>query len=168
MAGMATWSVIEWWHRGKPTTLGAASGAVAGLATITPGAGFVSPGSAVLIGMLAGMVCYGAVLFKARLRFDDSLDVVGIHGVGGLLGTLLVGVLASKLVNPAGADGLIAGNPGQLGIQALGVLVVGVYAFVASWVLLKIVKAVMGLRLDPQAETLGLDLSEHSEAAYGD
>lgn len=168
MAGMATWSGLEWWHRGKPTTLGAASGAVAGLATITPGAGFVSPGSAVLIGMLAGVVCYGAVLFKARLRFDDSLDVVGIHGVGGLLGTLLVGVLASKLVNPAGADGLLAGNPGQLGIQALGVLVVGLYAFVASWVLLKIIKAIMGLRLESQAETMGLDLSEHSEAAYGE
>jgi Amt family ammonium transporter len=168
MAGMATWCVIEWWHRGKPTTLGAASGAVAGLATITPGAGFVSPGWAIAIGMLAGAVCYGAVLIKARLRFDDSLDVVGIHGVGGVLGTLLVGVAASKLVNPAGADGLACGNPGQLGVQALAVVVVGVFAFVASWLLLVAVRAAMGLRLAPQAETVGLDLSEHTEAAYGE
>jgi ammonium transporter, Amt family len=168
MAGMATWSLIEWWHRGKPTTLGAASGAVAGLATITPGAGFVSPGSAVCIGMIAGVICYGAVLLKARLRFDDSLDVVGIHGVGGVLGTLLVGVLAQKLVNPTGADGLFFGNPGQLGIQLLAVAVVGVFAFVASWVILAVIKAVMGLRMTPQAETIGLDLSEHTESAYGE
>jgi Amt family ammonium transporter len=168
MAGMATWCVIEWWHRGKPTTLGAASGAVAGLATITPGAGFVSPGWAVAIGMLAGAVCYGAVLVKARLRFDDSLDVVGIHGVGGVLGTLLVGVAASKLVNPAGADGLARGNPHQLGVQVLAVVTVGVFAFAVSWLLLVAVRAFMGLRLAPQAETIGLDLSEHTEAAYGE
>ena len=169
MAGMATWSAIEWCTgTGKPTTLGAASGAVAGLATITPGAGFVTPGAAVTIGLLAGAMCYGAVLLKARLRFDDSLDVVGIHGVGGLIGTLFVGLLASKAANPAGADGLLAGNPAQLGIQALGVLAVGLYAFVASLVILKLVKAVMALRLAPQAETIGLDLSEHSESAYGE
>lgn len=168
MAGMATWCAIEWWHRGKPTTLGAASGAVAGLATITPGAGFVSPGSAVTIGLLAGLICYGAVLLKARLRFDDSLDVVGIHGVGGLLGTLLVGFLAAKAVNPAGADGLLAGNPAQLGIQIVGILVVGFYAFAGSWIILRVMKAVTSLRLTPQAETMGLDLSEHSEAAYGE
>ena len=168
MAGMAMWCAIEWFHRGKPTTLGAASGAVAGLATITPGAGFVSPGAAVAFGLLAGGVCYGAVLLKARLRFDDSLDVVGIHGVGGVLGSLLVGVFASKLVNPAGADGLLAGNAGQLGVQLLAIAVVGVFAFVASWVILAAVKAAMGLRLTPQAETIGLDLSEHTEAAYGE
>jgi len=168
MAGMAVWSAIEWWHRGKPTSLGAASGAVAGLATITPGAGFVSPGSAVAIGMLAGGICYGAVLLKARLRFDDSLDVVGIHGVGGLLGTLLVGLFAAKAVNAAGANGFLAGNAAQLGIQALGVAAVGLYAFVASWIIIRIVKAIVGLRLDPQAETVGLDLSEHTESAYGE
>ena len=168
MAGMATWAILEWRHRGKPTTLGAASGAVAGLATITPGAGFVSPGAAVGIGLLAGLVCYGAVLLKARLRFDDSLDVVGIHGVGGVLGSILVGVLASKAVNPAGADGLLHGNPGQLGIQLLAVAVVGVFAFVASWIILAVVKALMGLRITPEAETIGLDLSEHTESAYGE
>lgn len=168
MAGMAMWSGVEWWHRGKPTTLGAASGAVAGLATITPGAGFVSPASAVVIGLLAGLICYGAVLLKARLRFDDSLDVVGIHGVGGVLGTILVGVFASKLVNPAGADGLLAGNPSQLGVQLLAIAVVGVFAFAGSWLIMAAVKAAMGLRLTPQAETIGLDLSEHTEAAYGE
>ncbi|MYL82917.1 ammonium transporter [Desulfovibrio aerotolerans] len=168
MAGMAMWCGVEWWHRGKPTTLGAASGAVAGLATITPGAGFVSPASAVTIGLLAGLICYGAVLLKARLRFDDSLDVVGIHGVGGVLGSILVGVFASKVINPAGADGLMAGNPGQLGIQLLAIAVVGVFAFAGSWLLLAAVKAAMGLRMTPQAETIGLDLSEHTEAAYGE
>ena len=168
MAGMAMWCGVEWWHRGKPTTLGAASGAVAGLATITPGAGFVSPGSAVVFGLLAGLICYGAVLLKARLRFDDSLDVVGIHGVGGVLGSILVGVFASKLANPAGVDGLLAGNPGQLGVQLLAIAVVGVFAFAGSWIILAGVKAVMGLRLTPQAETIGLDLSEHTEAAYGE
>lgn len=168
MAGMAMWCGVEWWHRGKPTTLGAASGAVAGLATITPGAGFVSPAAAVIFGLLAGLICYGAVLLKARLRFDDSLDVVGIHGVGGVLGSILVGVFASKVINPAGADGLLAGNPGQLGIQILAIAVVGVFAFAGSWIILAAVKAVMGLRLNPQAETIGLDLSEHTEAAYGE
>ena len=118
--------------------------------------------------MLAGGICYGAVLLKARLRFDDSLDVVGIHGVGGLLGTLLVGLFAAKAVNAAGANGLLAGNAAQLGIQALGVAAVGLYAFVASWIIIRIVKAVVGLRLDPQAETVGLDLSEHTESAYGE
>ena len=166
MAGMAMWTIMEWFYQGKPTTLGAASGAVAGLATITPAAGFVSPNAAVIIGMVAGFCCYFAVLTKSRLRFDDSLDVVGIHGLGGLIGTLLAGVLASKAVNPAGADGLFAGNPAQLGVQALAVAVVGIYAFVVSWGLLKLVQATLGLRLSPEAETVGLDVSEHNEAAY--
>jgi len=166
MAGMAMWTAMEWFYQGKPTTLGAASGAVAGLATITPAAGFVGPNSAVIIGLAAGCCCYFAVLTKSRLRFDDSLDVVGIHGLGGVLGTLLAGVLASKAVNPAGADGLIAGNAGQLGIQALAVGVVGLYALAVSWLILKAVQAVLGLRLSPEAETVGLDVSEHNEAAY--
>jgi len=129
---------------------------------------FVSPGWAIGIGTLAGLVCYGAVLLKARMRFDDSLDVVGIHGVGGVLGTLLVGVAASKLVNPAGADGWASGNAAQLGIQALAVVVVGLFAFAASWLILVAIRAAMGLRLESQAETIGLDLSEHTEAAYGE
>lgn len=168
MAGMAMWTLVEWKHRGKPTTLGAASGAIAGLATITPAAGFVSPNSAVCIGLIAGLACYLAVAAKSSLGYDDSLDVVGIHGVGGLVGTLLLGVFASTAVNPAGADGLLAGNPAFLGILAFGVLVVGVYAFGVSWGILKAVDALMGLCLDKDSELRGLDLAEHSETAYAE
>jgi len=168
MAGMAMWVAVEWLYQGKPTTLGAASGAVAGLATITPAAGFVGPNQAVLIGLIAGLCCYFAVVLKSRLRFDDSLDVVGIHGLGGLIGTLMAGLLASKAVNPAGADGLFFGNPAQLGTQALGILVVGGYALIVSFVLLKAVNALMGLRMDPEAEGVGLDVAEHNEAAYNE
>ena len=166
MAGMAAWSLIEWAHRGKPTTLGAASGAVAGLATITPAAGFVGPVPAILIGVIAGFICYNAVNFKNRIGLDDSLDVIGIHGVGGFIGTICLGIFAAKSVNPNGADGLLAGNPAFLGSQIFGVMVVGAYAFVVSWVLLKVITAVMGLRVSSEAEVTGLDLSEHSETAY--
>lgn len=166
MAGMAMWTAVEWRHRGKPTTLGAASGAVAGLATVTPAAGYIGPIAAILIGFLAGAVCYLAVSLKARLRYDDSLDVVGIHGVGGILGTLALGVFASKAVNSAGADGLLAGNPGFLVTQAFAVLVVAIYTFVTSWILLKGIDALLGLRLNDEAEVIGLDISEHGETAY--
>ena len=168
MAGMAMWTAVEWRHRGKPTTLGAASGAIAGLATITPAAGYVSPNSAVLIGLCAGLICYLAVLFKASRGFDDSLDVVGIHGVGGLLGSLLLGVFASKAVNPGGADGLLAGNASQLAAQALGVAVIGVYALVVSYLLLRVVNAFSPLRASRAAEAEGLDISQHSETAYSE
>jgi Amt family ammonium transporter len=168
MAGMATWVAAEWMHRGRPTTLGAASGAVAGLATITPASGFVSPNAAVLIGIAAGLACYWAVASKSRLGYDDSLDVVGIHGVGGVIGSIMVGVFASKAVNPASADGLIAGGSASLILsQLIGVVAVGAYVFCASWVLLKIVDAVFGLRVSEDTEVQGLDLGEHSETAYG-
>jgi Amt family ammonium transporter len=163
---MAMWTLVEWLHRGKPTTLGAASGAIAGLATITPAAGFVGPNAAVLIGFLAGAGCYLGVTMKGRFGYDDSLDVVGIHGLGGIIGTICLGIFASKLINPAGADGLLAGNPGFLGTQIFGVVVVGIYAFALSWVLLKAIDVTMGLRLPVDAEVSGLDLSEHSETAY--
>ena len=166
MAGMAMWVLIEWFHTGKPTTLGAASGAIAGLATITPAAGFVGPNAAIFIGLLAGILCYFGVMAKSRFGYDDSLDVVGIHGLGGLVGTICVGLFASKAVNPGGADGLLNGNAAQLGVQLLGVIVVGIYAFVVSWILLKIVDAIMGLRLSEEDEVMGLDISEHSERAY--
>ncbi|MFP5222767.1 MAG: ammonium transporter [Acidobacteriota bacterium] len=168
MAGMAMWTVVEWIYQGKPTTLGAASGAVAGLATITPAAGFVTANSAVLIGLTAGFCCYWAVVLKSKLRFDDSLDVVGIHGLGGVIGTLMAGLLATKGVNPNGADGLFYGNAAQLGIQALGIAVVGAYAFAVSYVLLKLVNAFMGLRVSPENEGIGLDVAEHNEAAYSE
>lgn len=166
MSGMAMWTIMEWVKLGKPTTLGAASGAIAGLATITPAAGFVGPNSAIIIGLIAGVVCFLAVNAKSRLGYDDSLDVVGIHGVGGIVGTLLLGVFASTTVNPGGVDGLIAGNATQLGYQALGVVVVTAYAFTVSWVLLKVIQATMGLRVSVENEVQGLDYTEHSETAY--
>ncbi|WP_028585977.1 ammonium transporter [Desulfogranum mediterraneum] len=167
MAGMAMWTVLEWLKLGKPTTLGAASGAISGLATITPAAGFVGPNAAVIIGLIAGLVCYYAVNLKARLQFDDSLDVVGIHGVGGLTGTLLLGVFASRAVNPGGVDGLLAGGGlDQLFYQGLGIVVVCGYTFVMSWLILKGIDRWLGLRVSVEAETQGLDYTEHSETAY--
>jgi Amt family ammonium transporter len=168
MAGMAMWTLVEWLYQGKPTTLGSASGAVAGLATITPAAGYVGPSSAVIIGLCAGFFCYWAVVLKSRLRFDDSLDVVGIHGLGGVIGTLMAGLLASKAVNPGGADGLFFGNPEQFKIQAMGVAVVAVYAFVVSFVILKVVNLFLKLRLDADGEGLGLDVAQHNETAYSE
>ncbi len=166
MAGLLSWVVMEWVTRRQATTLGAASGAIAGLATITPAAGFVGPNAAVVIGLLAGVCCFLAVNAKGRLGLDDSLDVVGIHGVGGIIGTLCVGVFASTAVNPAGADGLLAGQVAQLGKQALGVAAVVGYAFVVSWLLFKLVHGVLGMRLSEEAEVEGLDSAEHSETAY--
>ncbi len=166
MSGMAMWTVMEWIKLGKPTTLGAASGAISGLATITPAAGFVGPNAAIFIGLIAGVVCYLAVNLKSKYKFDDSLDVVGIHGVGGVTGTLLLGVFASKAANPNGVDGLLAGNGAQLWAQLIGVGVVCVYAFVVSWIILKGVQVAMGLRISEEAEHQGLDYTEHSETAY--
>ncbi|WP_310600910.1 ammonium transporter [Desulfobulbus sp.] len=166
MAGMMMWTVMEWIKLGKPTTLGAASGAVAGLATITPAAGFVGPNGAIAIGLVAGVVCYLAVNLKSRFKFDDSLDVVGIHGVGGVTGTILLGVFATKTANPNGVDGLLAGNGAQVVHQLVGVGVVCVYAFAVSWIILKAVHGVMGLRISEEAEHQGLDSTEHSETAY--
>ncbi|HBI16198.1 MAG TPA: ammonia channel protein [Desulfobulbaceae bacterium] len=166
MAGMAMWSVVEWVKVGRPTTLGAASGAIAGLATITPAAGYVGPNSAIVIGLIAGLICFFGVNAKARFGYDDSLDVVGIHGVGGIIGTLLLGVFASSAVNPGGPDGLLAGSVAQLGKQALGVVVVSAYAFGISWLLLKVIHETMGLRMSPEQEVQGLDYTEHSETAY--
>jgi ammonium transporter, Amt family len=165
-AATLSWVGAEWIFRGKPTTLGAASGAVAGLVAITPASGYVGPMSAIVIGLIAGLVCYLAVLAKPRLGYDDSLDVVGVHCVGGILGALLTGVFASKLVNPAGGDGLLFGNPGQLGIQVLAIAATMVYSFVISYALFKILDVTMGLRVSPEEEVAGLDISEHQETGY--
>ena len=167
MAGMAMWTLMEWLKLGKPTTLGAASGAISGLATITPAAGFVGPNAAIIIGLIAGVVCFTAVNMKSRLGYDDSLDVVGIHGVGGLVGSLLLGIFASKAYNPGGVDGLLAGGGfSQLFAQFFGVVVVGIYAFVVSWVLVKVLHSSMGMRLIEENEVQGMDYTEHSETAY--
>jgi Amt family ammonium transporter len=140
---------------------------VAGLVGITPAAGFVSPMGALAIGLLAGSVCYGGVLLKERFHYDDALDVVGVHGVGGALGALLTGVFSTLAVNPAGADGLLAGgNWALVGKQALGVLVVAAFSALLTFVILKAVQALMGLRVDAEAEFEGLDLHVHGERAY--
>ena len=161
------WVLVEALHRGKPTTLGAASGAVAGLVAITPASGYVGPLSAVIIGALAGFICYGGVLLKGRLGYDDSLDVVGIHGCGGTWGAVATGLFASKAVNPAGADGLFFGNPGQLLIQIVSVVATMVFAFVMSLVLLKVVDLLIGIRVHSEDEERGLDISLHNEKGYG-
>ena len=161
-----SWMLAEWKHRGKPTVLGAASGAIAGLATITPASGFVSPMAAVIIGFTAGLACYSVVNLKGRFGYDDSLDVVGIHGVGGILGTLSVGLFATKFINPAGADGLFFGNPTLLFIQAKAVLAVVVFVGVVTFVILKLIDRTIGLRVDEQAEFVGLDHALHGESGY--
>ncbi|HQN17615.1 MAG TPA: ammonium transporter [Syntrophobacteraceae bacterium] len=161
-----SWMLTEWAHRGKPTALGAVSGAVAGLVAITPGSGFVKPLSSLVIGLLAGAVCYGAVNLKPKFGYDDSLDVVGVHAVGGTLGALLTGFFATKLINAAGSDGLFFGNPGQVAVQALSVLVAWVYSFAVTWIILKVLDKTMGLRVNEEDESLGLDLSQHGEVGY--
>jgi len=160
------WMFTEWSSRGKPTVLGAASGAVAGLVAITPAAGYVTPMAAIVIGAVAGIICYSACNLKSKLGYDDSLDVVGVHGVGGTWGALATGVFATKLVNDAGGDGLLYGNPKQLGIQFLAVVVTWVLGFVMTTVILKVLDGIMGLRVTDEEEAAGLDLSQHSETAY--
>jgi len=165
-AAALSWMIFEWRYRGNPTALGAASGAVAGLVAITPASGFVGPMSAILIGFVAGVLCYFAINLKMKLRYDDSLDVVGVHGVGGTWGALATGLFASKTINPAGNDGLFFGNPSLLAIQALTVLVAWIYSFVVTLVLLKILDWTMGLRVSEEHEINGLDLSQHGETGY--
>jgi Amt family ammonium transporter len=160
------WIIIEWLHRGKPTTFGAATGAIAGLATITPASGFVGPMSALAIGLLAGGLCYIALNMKGKLGYDDSLDAFGVHGVGGIIGTMGAGLFAQKIINPGGADGLFFGNAHQLFVQAISIIIVVVYSFVLTAVLLKLVDAVTGLRVSEEDEVAGLDLTQHEESGY--
>jgi Amt family ammonium transporter len=161
-----SWMIVEWAYRGNPTVLGAASGAVAGLVAITPASGFVGPVSAIVIGLAAGGICYFAINFKNRLGYDDSLDVVGVHGVGGTWGALATGLFASKAINSAGNDGLFFGNPSLLGIQALSVVSAWIYSFVMTLIILKILDWTMGLRVSDEHEINGLDISQHGEAGY--
>jgi Amt family ammonium transporter len=160
------WVVAEWMKNGKPTTLGAASGAVAGLVAITPGAGFVSPMSAIVIGAVAGFLCFLAVSLKFRFGYDDSLDVVGVHLVGGITGSVLLGVFAENRINPAVSDGLLLGGTDFFFKQVVAVLAVMVFTFVASYLLARIVKAITGLRVEESQETEGLDISLHEERGY--
>jgi Amt family ammonium transporter len=160
------WMFTEWVSRGKPTVLGAASGAVAGLVAITPASGFVNPMASIVIGAVAGFLCYTACNMKTKLGYDDSLDVVGVHGVGGTWGALATGLFATKTINDAGGDGLFYGNPGQLGVQIVAILASWVLAFVMTFIILKVLDALMGLRVAEEEEEAGLDLSQHSETAY--
>ncbi|MCA9410616.1 MAG: ammonium transporter [Candidatus Omnitrophica bacterium] len=154
-----TWLAVEWFFRGKPTMLGVATGAVAGLVGITPAAGFVSPGSAILLGAITSCVCYWFVSKKESFGYDDSLDAFGVHGVGGTVGAILTGVFAMEL-----ADGMSRGK--LIGLQALGAGVTIVYSFVVSLILLKILDAWIGLRVDPDTEVSGLDVNIHGESGY--
>jgi Amt family ammonium transporter len=163
---MLSWLFIEWKCHGKPTTLGAASGAVAGLVAITPAAGFVGVIPAVIIGLGAGIFCYLGVSLKSRFGYDDSLDVVGIHGIGGIWGALATGLFASTAINAAGADGLFYGNPGQLWIQFVSVVATCAFSFIVTYVLLKIVAVIVPLRVTEEEEEAGLDVALHSESAY--
>jgi len=164
-AGLA-WMTVEWVHRGTPTVLGLASGVIAGLAMVTPSAGYVGPFAAMAIGLMAGGLSYIAIIKKGRWGYDDSLDVVGIHGVGGVFGVLATGLFASKAVNPGGADGLLAGNTHFLIVQAVAVIVVVLFSGAMTWVLLKLIDRFVGLRVAPEQESMGLDLSQHNERAY--
>jgi Amt family ammonium transporter len=166
-AAAFTWMIVSWIHR-RPTVLGIATGAVAGLATITPAAGFVTPLAGIPIGIAAAIACYYVMLWlKTKLGFDDSLDVFAVHGVGGILGMLATGIFASVAVNAAGADGLLLGNGVQLLKQLAGVVAVGAFAFGMTLGLGKLVDITMGLRVSPTEETVGLDISQHGERAYG-
>jgi len=165
-AAAVSWIAMEWLTQGRPTTLGAASGAIAGLVAITPASGFVSPMSGLVIGLVAGALCYFAVLQKSKLGYDDALDVVGVHGVGGLWGALATGIFASTAINPAGKNGLLYGNPAQLGIQAMDAFTVIIYSLIVSFIILKAIDMIIGLRVNKEDELQGLDLSQHSETGY--
>lgn len=166
-AAALAWLFMEWSMAGKPTVLGGASGAVAGLVAITPASGYVGPISSILIGVIAGIVCYTAVVFiKRRFKYDDSLDAFGIHGVGGTTGALLTGLFAQKAINPGGNNGLFFGNPGQFVAQLISVGATVAYAIIMTFVLLKVLDLTMGLRVSEEEEVLGLDHSQHKESAY--
>ena len=162
-----TWALIEWWHNGTPTILGTVTGAVAGLVAITPACGFVNPMNAMLIGAMVAVVCYLAVsVIKGKLGYDDSLDAFGVHGVGGTVGTIATGIFAQKAINAAGADGLLFGNAHQLLVQGLMLIVTVAFAAIMTFIIFKIVDALLGMRVEEKNEIVGLDLTQQSEAAY--
>ncbi len=166
-AAALMWMLLEWKLTGKPTILGGATGAVAGLVGVTPAAGFVSPLSSIIIGIVVALVCYTAIaVVKLKLAYDDSLDAFGVHGVGGTVGALLTGLLAQKVINPAGNNGLFFGNPAQFGVQLTGVLVTMAYSIAVTFVILKVLDRLMGLRVQDEEEVMGLDITQHEESAY--
>ena len=166
MGTLVVWTMLDYMRLGKPTAVGAATGIVVGLVAITPAAGFIGPMSAIALGAIAAVPSYFGLIFRAKTQLDDSLDVVAAHGVGGTVGALLTGVFAQKALNSAGNDGLLFGNPGQLGVQAMAVVAAMVYSGAVSFILLKIIGAVVPLRANAADESVGLDLSVHGEEAY--
>lgn len=165
-AAAVSWVLIEWFHHGKPTALGAASGAVAGLVAITPASGFVGPMASIIIGAIVSLLCYGAIMLKGKLGYDDSLDVFGVHGVGGTWGAIATGLFASTAINAAGVNGLFHGNAALLGKQLIAILSVAAYSFVVTFIILKVVGLFTPLRVDKDDEDMGLDLSQHGEVGY--
>jgi Amt family ammonium transporter len=166
-AAAVSWMFTDWVRKGKPSAIGLSVGAVAGLVAITPASGYVGPMPSIIIGLVAGVLCNYVGSLRARTTLDDSLDVFACHGAGGMWGTIATGLFASTLINPSGPNGLFYGNPAQLGIQAVAVVIVAVFAFVGSYVILRLINLVMPLRVSPQDEDAGLDLSQHGEEAYG-
>ncbi|HJH28247.1 MAG TPA: ammonium transporter, partial [Methanosarcinaceae archaeon] len=160
-AGGLSWTAAEWIHKGKPTALGLATGIVTGLVVITPAAGFVTPVAAIIMGLIAGVVCYWAVMLKGKMGYDDSLDVFGVHGVGGITGALLTGVFAS-----VGATGLLLGNSHQLLLQLEGVVITIIYAAVCTIVIGFVIDKTIGLKVSESEENIGLDTTQHGESAY--
>jgi Amt family ammonium transporter len=165
-AAAFSWMMTEWKMDGRPTALGAASGGVAGLVAITPAAGFVGPVAAVIIGLIGGVLCCLGLKLKTRYGYDDALDVVAVHGIGGLWGALATGLFASTRINPGGADGLFYGNPEQLWIQLVGAVVVIAFSLVVSTILFKLTDKLVGLRVSEEEEIQGLDITQHSEVGY--
>jgi len=165
-AAALTWMILGWIHR-RPSALGIATGAVAGLAAVTPAAGFINPIAGIPIGIVASLICYYCMILRTKRGIDESLDVWAVHGMGGIWGTLATGIFATVAVNPAGADGLIYGHAMQFAKQLAGVAAVGAFAFTATWVLGKIVDLTIGLRVKEEEEVVGLDISQHGERAYG-
>lgn len=161
-----SWMFAEWYTRGKPTVLGAASGAVAGLVAITPASGFVTPLAALVIGVVGGVVCFSGIRLKEKFKYDDSLDTVAVHGVGGSWGAIATGLFASKLINSSGNNGLFNGNVSLLESQALALVVAMIYAFVMTWLILKLLDKILGLRVSAEDESDGLDLAQHGESGY--
>ena len=163
------WAGLSWKRTGKPSVVAAINGAIAGLAGITPASGFVSVEHSFIIGIAIGLASYyGVVLFKDKLKIDDALDVSSVHGVAGIIGALAIGIFASSMINSAGPDGLLFGNPDQLLIQGVGVGVAALLGFGGTWTIMQILKRTIGIRVDAASEDIGLDISEHAESAYSD
>ncbi|OGS18235.1 MAG: ammonia channel protein [Elusimicrobia bacterium RIFOXYA2_FULL_40_6] len=165
-AGLS-WALLEWIHNGKTTLFGTVTGAVAGLVAITPACGYVGVGPAIIIGFGVSLLCFFAVsIIKPKLGYDDSLDAFGVHGIGGIFGALVTGLFASKLINPAGGDGLFFGNPKQFMVQLVAVLVTIVYSLVVTLIIYKLVDLIIGVRVEEKDELIGLDLTQHNETGY--